>query len=144
MKTKIITYIIILLFLISILLPITSADSLFSNNKKIAEYNGAILQFYFDEENKSLYLRNIGDETAYNVTYLIEIEGFIILGFGNNLFSMIDTLEPDEEISIVFYPILISLGPIRIIHTASAINADSTSITLKALLIGFFILGLRI
>ena len=78
------------------------------------------------------------------MSYNSSIEGFIILGFGNDLFSRIDTLEPDEETSIVFYPIVIGLGPIRIIHTASAINADSTSITLKALLIGFFILGLRI
>ena len=53
-------------------------------------------------------------------------------------------LSPDEETSIVFYPIVIGIGPIRIIHTACAINADSTSITLKALLIGFFIFGFRI
>ena len=121
-----------------------SGDSLFSYNKKFVESNNAILQFYFAEEDKILYLKNIGDEIAYNITLLIEIKGLIILGFGNDLFSRIDTLEPDEETSIVFYPIVIGLGPIRIIHTASAINADSTSITLKALLIGFFILGLRI
>ena len=60
-----------------------SGDSLFSYNKKFVECNGAILQFYFDEEAKRLYLRNIGDETAYNVTLLIHIEGFIILGFEN-------------------------------------------------------------
>ena len=89
-------------------------------------------------------MKNIGDEIAYNVTLLIEIEGFIILGFGNNLTVGIDALEPDEETSIVFYPIVIGIGPIKIIHTASAINADSTSITLNAVLIGFFIFGLRI
>jgi hypothetical protein len=155
MKKTITSVFICLMLVITVIVPATaveksksldnnSGDSLFSNNKKIAECNGAILQFYFDEETKRLYLRNIGDEIAYNVTLLIEIEGFIILGFGNHLTVGIDTLEPDEETSIVFYPIIIGIGPIRIIHTASAINADSTSITLKALLIGFFILGLRI
>ena len=121
-----------------------SWDSLFSYNRKFGECNNPILQFYFDEETKRLYLKNIGDEIAYNVTLLIEIEGFIILGFGNNLTVGIDALEPDEETSIVFYPIVIGIGPIKIIHTASAINADSTSITLNAVLIGFFIFGLRI
>ena len=121
-----------------------SRDSLFSYNKKFDECNNPILQFYFDEETKRLYLKNIGDEIAYNITLLIEIEGFIILGFGNNPTVGIGALDPDEEISIVFYPIVIGLGPIRIIPTASAINADSTSITLKAVLIGFFIFGLRI
>ena len=121
-----------------------SWDSLFSYNKKFDECNNPILQFYFDEETNRLYLKNIGDEIAYNVTLLIEIKGLIILGFGDDLTVGIDTLKPSQEISIVFYPILIGLGPIRIIHTASAINADSTSITLKAVLIGFFIFGLRI
>ena len=143
MKNKAIVYLIIPLILTPLFIPTILGDSLNSCNNKI-EFNNPILQFYFDEETLRLYLRNIGDEIAYNVTLLIKIEGFIILGFGNDLTAGIDTLEPDEEISIVFYPIVIGLGPIRIIHTASAINADSTSITLKAVLIVFFIFGLRL
>ena len=150
-----VSIIVCLMLIMTVIIPATAVeksksldnnswDPLFSYNKKIAECNNPILQFYFDEENKHLYLKNIGDEIAYNVTLLFEIKGLIILGFGNNLIAGIGTLEPDEEISIVFYPIVIGLGPIRIIPTASAINADSTSITLKAVLIGFFIFGLRI
>jgi len=41
-------------------------------------------------------LKNIGDEIAYKVTLLVEVEGFIILGFGNNLTVGIDSLNPDE------------------------------------------------
>ena len=152
--TLFVSIIVCLMLVITVIIPATAVeksksldnnswDSLFSYNKKFGECNGAILQFYFDEEAR-LYLRNIGDEIAYNVTLLIEIDGFIIFGFGNNLAVGIGTLEPDEEISIVFIPFVIGLGPIRIIHTASAINADSTSITFKGLLIGFFIFGLRI
>ena len=94
MNNKTIAYVIILLCLIPIFIPITSGDSLISSNKNFVEYTNPILQFYFDEENKSLYLKNIGDETAYNITLLIEIEGFIILGFGNDLFSGRGALEP--------------------------------------------------
>jgi len=48
-----------------------SGKALFSYNKKSGECNGAILQFYFDEETKQLWLRNIGNESAYNITILI-------------------------------------------------------------------------
>ena len=58
---------------------------------------------------------------------------------------MIGVLEPDQEMGIGVWPMhVIGIGIIRVIYTASAINADSTSITLKGFIIGPFIFGLRI
>jgi hypothetical protein len=42
-------------------IPIISGNPLISCNKKFGECNNPILQFYFDEENKSLYLKNMGN-----------------------------------------------------------------------------------
>ena len=95
MKSKAIVYLIISLILTSLFIPTIVGDSLNSCNNKI-EFNNPILQFYFDEVTKRLYLKNIGDEIAYKVTLLVEVEGFIILGFGNNLTVGIDSLNPDE------------------------------------------------
>lgn len=145
MKTKIIAYVVILLFLIPNSIPTMLGNSLNSCNNKI-ECNNPILQFYFGEQNKTLFLKNIGNETAYNISISIQLDGFIILGFGNSGFLLgIDNLEPGEEKNIIkIFPLVIGLGPIDIIYTAIALNADSTSITLKAFLIGFLIFGLRI
>jgi len=144
MKIKNITYIIILLFLISTLIPIVSGNSLIPYNEKTVENTNPILHFYF--ENYILYLENIGDETAYNISISIQLDGFIILGFGNSGFLLgIDTLEPGEEKNIIkIFPLVIGFGPIEIIYTAIALNADTTSITLKAFLIGPFIFNLRL
>ena len=48
----------------------------------------------------------------------------------------IPTLEPGIKTSMMFFPFVLGFGPIKIIYTAYALNADSTSITLKAFLIG--------
>ena len=113
-------------------------------NEKTVENTNPILHFYF--ENYILYLENIGDETAYNISISIQLDGFIILGFGNSGFLLgIDTLEPGEEKNIIkIFPLVIGFGPIEIIYTAIALNADTTSITLKAFLIGPFIFNLRL
>ena len=140
MKKKAIVYGIIILFLISTLIPIISGNSLIPYN----ENTNPILHFYF--ENNILYLENIGNETAYNISISIQLDGFIILGFGNSGFLLgIDTLEPGEEKNIIkIFPLVIGFGPIEIIYTAIALNADTTSITLKAFLIGPFIFNLRL
>jgi hypothetical protein len=146
MKNKINVYLIILLFLIPVSLPITTGDSFKYYNKNFIECNNPILQFYFDEQNKTLFLKNIGDETAYNISISIQLDGFIILGFGNSGFLLgITALEPGEEKYIIkIFPLVLGLGPIYIIYTATAPNADPTSITLKGTLLGFFIFNLRL
>ncbi len=146
MKNKSIILGFILLFIASQFIPVISGDTFNSHNKNNIENNGPILQFYFDWQNNTLFLKNIGDETAYNISISIQLNGFIILGFGNSGFLLgIDALEPGKEKNIIkIFPLVIGLGPINIIYTAIALNADSTSITLKAFLIGFFIFNLRL
>ena len=111
----------------SILIEINSGD--------ISENIDAILQFYFDKQSWLLYLENIGDETAYNITISIHMDGFIV--FGNEDFSYREQpLEPGQRRAIIYIPLVFGFGPIKQIYTASAVNANSTSITLKAFLIG--------
>ena len=119
-----------------------SGKALFPYSKQ-SECNGAILQFYFDEETKQICLRNIGNESAHNITISIEIEGPFLLRAGAGFIVVVGVLEPDQSMGIGLR-FVFGIGPIRIIYTASAINADSTSITLKGFIIGFFIFGLRI
>jgi hypothetical protein len=106
----------------------------------------AILQFYFGVQNKTLYLKNIGNETAYNISISIQLDGFIIFGFGNSGFLLgINALKPGEEKNIIkIFPLVLGLGPINITYEAFSLNADSTSITLRGTLIGFFIFNIRL
>ena len=146
MKKRAIIISIILLFIASSYIPVISGNSSKSYNYKTIENKNPILQFYFDVLNETLYLINIGNETAYNISITIQLDGFIIFGLGNTGFLLsIDALDPGEEKDIIkIFPLVIGLGPIYITYTAIALNADSTSITLKGTLIGFFIFNLRL
>jgi hypothetical protein len=135
MKSKSIIIGIILLFVVTNFIPIISGNTSNSINNKTIE-NNLILQFYFDKQNWLLYLENIGDETAYNITISIHIDGFIVFGNEEDLYMGIPTLESGNKTSLIFFPFVLGFGPINIIYTAYALNADSTSITLKAFLIG--------
>ena len=115
-----------------------TSNSISIENKRvnIRENIDTILQFYFDKESWLLYLENIGDKTAYNITISIHIDGFIVFGNEEDLYVGIPTLEPGNKTSMMFLPFVLGFAPIDIIYTADALNADSTSITLKAFLIG--------
>jgi len=136
MKRKTIICGVILFFIFSNVISITSADSIIIKDKNNVENNNPILQFYYDEQYWLLYLENIGDETAYNITISIHIDGFIIFGAETDFFYGDFILEPGERRGILFFPLVFGFGPIKIIYTANAANADSTSITLRAFLIG--------
>ncbi len=116
--------------------PIVADDAIQSNNKNIVEYNNPILHFYFDKQGWNLYLENIGDEIAYNITLSIHIYGLIVFGNEEDYFLRIGSLEPDDRMGIIYFPLVFGFGPIKAIYTADAVNADPTSITLKAFLIG--------
>ena len=133
MKRKILILGAILIFIFPNLLSLASADSIIIEDKINVKNNNPILQFIF--ENFILYLENIGDETAYNITISTHIKGFIIVGNEDNIFGNF-SLVPGEKTGIIFFPLVFGFGPIKIIYTANAVNADSTSITLRAFLIG--------
>lgn len=105
------------------------------NNYIALENTIPVLNFYF--ENFLLYLENIGDETAYNITISIHINGFIIYGDEDEEDVYGDTtLEPGERRAIIYFPLVFGFGPIKIIYTAEATNAEPKSFTLRAFLIG--------
>jgi len=133
---KSIVNMVLLLFLISFFIPIVYGNSLISYNKKTVENTNPILNFYYDKQGWMLYLENIGDETAYNITISIHLKGFIIFGAENENCLGEITLESGERRGILFFPLVFGFGPVKVIYTANAVNADSTSITLRAFLIG--------
>ena len=83
-----------------------------------------------------LYLENIGDEIAYNITLSVQVYGLIVFGNKDDYILRLGYLEPNDRMGIIYLPLVFGFGPIRILYNAESLNADSTSITLKTFLIG--------
>jgi len=138
MKRRVINNIILFATFLS-LLSASFVKSARSNEQMDLNSNGPILNFYFDKQSWLLYLENIGDETAFNITILINIEGFIVFGNVEDFSYNEQPLEPGHRRAIIYLPFVFGFGPIEITYTASALNAEPTSFTLKAFLIGPFL-----
>jgi hypothetical protein len=127
---------IILFTIVSCLLLVQFTGSVRSTEQFDLKMNNPFLNFYFDEQSFLLYLENIGDETAYNITISIHIDGFIVFGDEKDFSYKEQPLEPGQKRAIIAMPLVFGFGPIEILYTASALNAEPTSFSLKAFLIG--------
>ena len=139
MKTKILIITIITLLLLALSITVNAEtiqnDKSDQNNKDIsmANYVGPILEV-IEDENGDLAIINIGDETAENVKWTINIECSILLG-KNTRIDTIESLAPGESVPIKI-GLLIGFGSIRVSIIVEADNAAGLS---KPLFTGFLL-----
>lgn len=87
----------------------------------------------------SATIKNIGNDTAWDIQINITIKGGILKLIKFESQGTIPKLEPGEELTQRF-PNLIGLGPIKIKVTLSAANVKETTISKNALLLILFII----
>lgn len=87
----------------------------------------------------SVIIRNIGDETAWDVEWSITIEGGLLGFINKTVEGTYDELSPGEEITVQI-GLILGFGQIEISARAWAANAQEVSTMVNAFLILFFIL----
>jgi len=95
----------------------------------------------------SFTIKNVGDETAINVSWSIHFEGGIVFPREQHSFNNYD-LAPDEERTIIFWPsyipedkhLVFGIGRVKITMVANADNAPLVSKSVPGFLFLFFII----
>jgi hypothetical protein len=82
-------------------------------------------------------IKNIGNVTAFNVSWSITVHGFIILGRDSSG-DTLEPLEPGQEITVGQTTLLLGFGYIKLIGKAWADNAPMVSANLTGFLILYF------
>ena len=132
MKKKIITFLIAILFL----LTMTATSSALQNPPE--DNDGPIL--IVEYENGQWVIKNIGDATAFEIIWSIDIEAPIIF-FGAHREGTIPPLSPGES-EAINPGFVFGFGPAEITLTISAADLEETVLQSQGFLLGMFIIGL--
>ena len=134
MKKKILGIFICMLMTIPVFSLTTAADPITELEISIA---GSLpLPIYFN--NMRGVIGNIGDEVAYNINYTIDIQGGFNGGINYTITGDTNAIPPHEGKRILIRNFDRGVGPVMVTMTASAMNAETVTTTVKGFQIRCF------